>query len=110
MLVQFLFAFGLTIATVIIHALGTLEAIAHLARVRRKRQREYKFLTSELQIVRIVSVLLLLHLIETSVWAAFYAIAGVLPEMETAVLCASATAPLPARSARVTLPLRRLRT
>ena len=52
-----LLAFGLTAATVVIHALGTLEAIAHLARAWRRRRAHGRW-TSEVQMVRVVSVLL----------------------------------------------------
>ncbi len=85
MLMQLVFAFGLASATVVIHALGTLEAIAHLGRVWRRRNGEQRFLASEIQIVRIISVLLLLHLVEAGVWAGFHVISGVLPDMETAI-------------------------
>jgi hypothetical protein len=81
---QFLFAFGLTSVTVIIHAFGTLEAIAHLSRVRR-RIAEQRPLIAKVQIVRVVSVLLLLHLLEAGVWATFFLAAGVLPDVETAM-------------------------
>lgn len=82
---QILFAFGLTSVTVIIHALGTLEAIAHLSRVWQRRKAKQRLLVSELQMVRMVSVLLLLHLLEAGVWAIFFYVAGVLPDIETAI-------------------------
>jgi hypothetical protein len=79
-----LLAFGLTAATVVIHALGTLAVIAHLARTSR-RSRAHGRWTSEVQIVRAVSVLLLLHLTQATAWASVYRLAGLLPDMETAV-------------------------
>ena len=85
MIVQLVLAFGLICATVVIHALGTLETITHLARVRQKRKGNQGLLALEIQIVRVVSVLLLLHLVEASVWAGIYLISGVLPDMETAI-------------------------
>jgi hypothetical protein len=80
-----LVAFGLTCATVIIHALGTLEAIAHLARKWREKKQHPGRLTSEVQIVRAVSVLLLLHLTEAAVWAGIYWLLELLPNTETAI-------------------------
>jgi len=84
MILLLLVAFGLTAATVIIHALGTLAAIAHLARILQRRQSHGR-LASEFQIVRTVSILLLLHLAEASVWAGVYCLLGLLPDMETAI-------------------------
>lgn len=85
MVIQILVAFGLTCATVTIHALGTLEAIAHLARAWQRKKSPQGLLASEIQIVRVVSVLLLLHLVEAGVWATFYRLSGVLSDLETAV-------------------------
>ena len=82
---QFLFAFGLTGLTVIIHALGTLGAVAHLSRVWQRNKAKQRALASEIQIVRVVSILLLLHLLEAGVWALSFRAARVLPDLETAV-------------------------
>jgi hypothetical protein len=85
MTLALLFAFGLISVTVIIHALGTLEAFAHLSRVWQRRKEKQGRLTSEIQIVRVVSVLLLLHLVEAAAWAGFFRVSGVLPDIETAI-------------------------
>jgi hypothetical protein len=85
MVVPLLFAFGLVSATVIIHALGTWEAIAYLTRIWSHRKESTGFLTTEFRIVRVVSILLLLHLAEAGVWAGFYWISGVLPDFDTAI-------------------------
>ena len=85
MIMQFVLAFGLICATVVIHALGTLEAITHIARRWRQRKSHPGLLASELQVVRLVSVLLLLHMAEAGIWAGLYVIAGLLPDLETAV-------------------------
>ncbi len=82
---QLLFSFGLTAFTVIIHALGTLEAIAQLSRAWQRTRAKRRALSSEIQMVRVVSVLLFLHLLEAAVWGAFYVVAGMLPDIETAV-------------------------
>jgi hypothetical protein len=81
-IVLLLFAFGLTCATVIIHALGTWGVIVHLVRDRRQRKGH---LATEIHIICVVSVMLLLHLIEAGIWAGLYLIAGVLPDLETAI-------------------------
>jgi hypothetical protein len=80
----FLWAFGLTVVTVLIHALGSLVAIAHFSRVWRRRKDNQGSLAGALQIVRVVAALLLLHLFEAGVWAAFYSAAGLLPDVATA--------------------------
>lgn len=85
MILLLLVAFGLTCATVLLHALGTLEAIGHLARIWQQKRQHRGRLTAEIQIVRAVSVLLLLHLAEASVWAGVYRLLGLLPDMETAI-------------------------
>jgi voltage-gated potassium channel len=77
--------FGLTSATVILHALGTLGTIGHLARIWRQKREHRKRLASEIQLVRTVSVLLLLHFLEAGIWAGLYRLLGLLPDMETAV-------------------------
>jgi hypothetical protein len=82
---QLAFALGLTGLTVIIHALGTLEAIARLSRLRRRSVGSGRLLASERHVVLVVVVLLALHLVEAGVWAAYFVLAGVLPDLETAV-------------------------
>jgi voltage-gated potassium channel Kch len=85
MIVQLLSALGLTCLTVLIHALGTWEAIVYLARLSERRKGDQGLLATELRVVRVVSVLLLLHLVEAGTWAAFYLISADLPDVETAI-------------------------
>jgi voltage-gated potassium channel len=85
MIRQFLCAFGLTLVTVIIHGLATLEALAHMARVRRRKGEEPGLLAQVLLVVRTVAILLVLHLIEAGVWAGFYVVADAMPDLETAI-------------------------
>jgi hypothetical protein len=85
MLVQLLFAFGLAGVTVIFHALGTSAVIVHLTRLLQYTRPDHELFSSGLMIARVVGALLLLHLIETAIWALFYLIAGDLPNFETAL-------------------------
>lgn len=85
MVIALLWAFVLIGVTVLVHALGTLEAFAHLSRVWQRRQTRPRLLTSEIQIVRVVCALLLLHLVEAGAWAVLYRLSGALPDIETAV-------------------------
>src|SRR5271165_7195349 len=84
MFVPLAFAFGLVCVTVIVHALGTLETVAHLGRIW-QRQGRTRGLAAEIQIVRTVAILLFLHLAEALVWAAFYLVGHILPDFETSV-------------------------
>src|SRR5262245_44261843 len=83
MIVQLLFALGLTCVTVLTHALGTWVAIVHLVWPHRKGNQG--LLGTGIRIVRVVSVLLLLHLVEAGSWAVFYLMSGDLPDLETAL-------------------------
>ncbi len=85
MVIALLTAFGLTCVTVVLHALGTLETIAHLSRVWANVGGQPRPLASEIQIARLVSVSLLGHLIQAGAWAAVYRVTGQLPDLETAV-------------------------
>jgi voltage-gated potassium channel len=81
----FLYALGLTSVTVVIHALGTLEVIAHLSRVWQRKRENHGSLAAAFLIVRVVAALLLLHVVEAGAWAGFFLVAKLLPDMDTAV-------------------------
>jgi voltage-gated potassium channel Kch len=85
MIIPLLFALGLVCTTVIIHALGTWKAIAHLAGFWEQKERKKSFFINEIHIVRVVGILLALHLLEAAIWAVFYRVAGRLPDLETAI-------------------------
>jgi len=85
MVLLLLLAFVLTSGTVIIHAFGTLAAIAHLGRIWQHTQHRRGRLAAEVQVIRAVSLLLLLHLAEASLWASVYRLIGLLPDLETAI-------------------------
>jgi voltage-gated potassium channel len=82
---QLALAFGLICATVVIHALGTLEAMTHLSRKWKQSAGKPRLLASEIMMARVVSVLLFLHLVEAGVWAGLFVISGILPDLETAL-------------------------
>jgi hypothetical protein len=77
-------ALGLTAITVIIHGVGAMAAARRAARLWTARSDRSGWLGGELLLAGLVSVLLLLHLAEAVVWALFYVLAGVLPDLETA--------------------------
>lgn len=77
-------AFGLTAVTVVIHGLGAVvlgrRVTARWAALRTRPGR----LVAERMITLLVAALLLLHFVEALVWAAFFRLAGALPDLETA--------------------------
>lgn len=74
----------LTGITVLIHGIGTLYAVLHIVRLWVRRRYGQKALDVEMLIIRLVSCLLLLHLIEAGVWASFYYFSGTIASFETA--------------------------
>ncbi len=84
MLKHLLVALLLTAITVVLHGVGSLI----LARMFADRRRASTEPLAPWQVVRrtvgLVSFLLLLHLIEASVWAECYWLMGLFPDMETA--------------------------
>jgi len=77
-------ALVLTAITVLMHAGGTLLATRRIARLWSDRRNQSGPLRVELLIVRLVSILLLLHLAEALVWAVFFDLIGPLPGLEAA--------------------------
>lgn len=77
-------ALALTAITVLMHAGGTLLATRRITRLWSERKDESGPLRAELLIVRLVSLLLLLHLAEALVWALLFAQIGQLPGLEAA--------------------------
>jgi voltage-gated potassium channel len=84
MLKVLLAALALTAVTVLMHAAGTQLATRRMTRLWAARKDRPGRLRAELLIIRLVSILLLLHLAEALVWAAFFQLAGLFPEFEAA--------------------------
>jgi len=84
MLKVLLCALALTAITVIMHAAGTLLSMSRITRLWSARKDRPGRLGAELLIVRLVSTLLLLHLAEALVWAVFFVLIGLLPDLEAA--------------------------
>jgi hypothetical protein len=84
MLQQLLLALALASATVIFHAVGTVRIIMPLTGVwRRSRSSELRHRIWTLTLL--VSLLLVLHLVEMTVWAAVFAAAGLFSDFETSL-------------------------
>ena len=84
MLVNLALAFVLVGVSVVIHAFGTLAVIVWLANTLQGRKGGWGRFSSGLRTIHVVSVLLLLHLLEASAWAALYWLSRMLPDGETA--------------------------
>ena len=79
-----LWALVLTAITVVIHGVGALAAGRRVVGLWTARKDPPRWLGAELLMTRLVGALLLLHLVEAIVWAAFYVLVGALPDLETA--------------------------
>jgi pimeloyl-ACP methyl ester carboxylesterase len=75
---------GLTAVTVIGHGLGAMTAARRAARIWNERKDRLGRLGAELLVVRLVSALLLTHVVEAGIWALFFALVGAVPDPETA--------------------------
>jgi voltage-gated potassium channel len=84
MLVHLALAFVLIGVSVVIHGLGTLVVIVRLTNALQSHKGGRGRITSGILTIRVVSSLLLLHLLEASAWAALYWLARALPDGETA--------------------------
>jgi voltage-gated potassium channel len=77
-------ALGLTVLTVLIHAVGSLFVTRRINDFWSKRSRQPGMLGAELLVARLVGALMLLHLTEAIVWALFFLLFGLLPDFEAA--------------------------
>jgi hypothetical protein len=85
MIKQLLLALVLTSATVLIHIMGIVYVVLPLAGVWKKKLESGQTPLPVKPITRLVSGLLLLHLIEMSIWAVAFFLLGVLPDFETSL-------------------------
>ncbi|MBX3426876.1 MAG: two pore domain potassium channel family protein [Pirellulales bacterium] len=84
MLEQILYALALTSVTVTCHAAGSVYLVIPATGVWKPAKTSSAASRPVWTLIRLVSLLLVLHLLEMSVWAAAYAAGGVLPDFETA--------------------------
>jgi hypothetical protein len=84
MVIQLLLALVLTSITVMIHATGTVWGVLPWSGIWR-REAGSKPPTAIMPLVRLVSGLLLLHIVEMGVWAGAFAAVGVLPGFEASL-------------------------
>lgn len=77
--------------TVAIHALGTIIYLRILSRYRHYWKRHLGLITALLSLSGIVGFLVVLHLLEITVWASYYHLQGLLPDFESAAYYSIAT-------------------
>ena len=85
MIKQLLLALALSSATVLIHAAGILYVVLPLAGVWSKKVKSRASVAPAMPLSRLVSGLLLLHVVEMSIWAAAFTLFAVLPDFETSL-------------------------
>jgi hypothetical protein len=85
MIKQLLLALVLTSATVLIHIVGIVYVVLPLAGAWKKKHEGGQTPLPVKPITRLVSGLLVLHLIEMALWAVAFAWLGVLPDFETSL-------------------------
>jgi hypothetical protein len=82
---QLLLALVLSSATVLIHAVGIVFVVLPMAGVWRQKAATHNGMVPVMGLSRLVSGLLILHLIEMGIWAVALAALSVLPDFETAL-------------------------
>ena len=81
---------GLAALTVMLHGAGTTSAVRFTAGMWAGRVEPKPGLRASLFLAGLVSLLMMLHIVEAVVWAAFLRLAGVLPDFQIAVYFSSA--------------------
>jgi hypothetical protein len=86
---KLLAAFLLMALCVILHAAGL---TALVRRVRARRARRHRLLSHPMWLlVRVAAFTILLHLLQVSVWGAYYAWSGAMPDLNTALYFSAVT-------------------
>ena len=85
MVQQLILALALTSLTVIMHAVGTVHVAIPAAGLWRRSVGASDLPRPVWTLTRLVSLLLVLHLLEMAVWATAFTAAGVLPDFETSL-------------------------
>jgi voltage-gated potassium channel len=85
MIQQLFLALALASVTVVLHAVGTVHVVMPASGVWNRKLESADSRRPALTLTLLVSLLLVLHLIEMSMWAAAFTAAGVLPDFETSL-------------------------
>src|SRR4051812_22381970 len=85
MIQQLIFALALTSVTVVLHAVGTVHIVIPATGIWKPVTAGPTLPRPVWTLIRLVSLLLMLHLMEVAAWAVAYEFANVLPDFETAL-------------------------
>ena len=85
MIKQLLFALALTSVTVVIHAMGTVYVVIPAAGLWKWGAGTPYVAKPVWTLMRLVSMLLILHLVEMAIWAAAFAAADILADFDTSL-------------------------
>ena len=85
MLTRLLIAFGIMGICLVMHITGIVLLGEQLVRRRGQIAQKLSLLSMSLLLIRVFSILVALHLIEASIWAAFYYARGLFPDIETSL-------------------------
>src|SRR5450432_89126 len=85
MIQQLFLSLALASVTVVLHAAGTVHVVMPASGVWNRKLETSDSRRPALTLTRLVSLLLILHLVEISVWAAAFTAANVLPDFETSL-------------------------
>jgi hypothetical protein len=85
MVQQIMLALALASVTVILHAVGTVQIVIPMSGVWNRSLQSLDVPHPVWTLVRLVSMLLVLHLAEVAIWAAAYAATGLFSDFETSL-------------------------
>lgn len=85
MVKQLLLALGLSSGTVLIHIIGIVYLVLPLAGQWHKKAESRTSAVPAMALSRLVSGLLILHVIEMAIWAIAFALLSMLPDLETSL-------------------------
>lgn len=85
MLIELVFAFALVAVCVVIHTAGVVILAEWLLGRREAFERRPDMTRFTLMLMMVFAIIILLHLLETAIWAAFYQRQGLFPDYETSL-------------------------
>ena len=85
MLTELMIAFGIVAVCVVIHITGMVTLAERMLRRRETLEKQTGLARSILLLINVFAIIIVLHLIETAIWAAFYQWQGLFPDYETSL-------------------------
>ena len=85
MFMELILAFAMVAVCVVIHIAGMASLMGYILRRRERFQQTLSLFDSSLLLIMVFAVVILLHLVEATIWAAFYYSRALFAEFETAL-------------------------